>query len=102
VELAARSLERLVLEPDAVAGVLADLQRGLITTSGAQVWASFVRRGYFSGGLEPVRPIHIDYDEGKEDAMVEAIARLDELGDDIDGEISNDELNELLATLQPG
>src|ERR1700730_721101 len=78
VELAARSVESLVLRPDAIVRVLAGLREGLITADQAQAWASFVRRGYFAGGNGPIHPLGIDYDQQNEDAMVEAIARLDE------------------------
>jgi len=100
VELAARSAEPLVLRPNAIVRVLAALREGTIATDEAQAWASFVRRGYLAGGLEPVHAIGIEYDRKNEDAIADVVARLDELGDDIDGEIDSAELRELEMRLQ--
>ena len=100
---AAGASDPLVLRPRAVAVVLSALRRGRITESAAQAWASFVRRGYLEGGdLAPVRPIRIAYESEYEDAIVEAIARLDELGDEIDGEISPSESTDLELALLRG
>lgn len=50
-----------------------------------QQWASFVRRGYLEILGPPIRPIDITYEGEFEEAMVEVISMLDQLGDDVDG-----------------
>jgi hypothetical protein len=66
----------------------------------AQQWASFVRRGFVSGAHRgPIRPLSIDYAEKYEDAIVEAVSRLDEIGDMIDGHVSKSELADLIDRL---
>lgn len=68
------------------------LQRGEVTGGEAQRWASFVRRGFVAGDGSrlPVTPLLIDYEPEHEDAIVEVIGRLDEIGDVIDGEVPDD------------
>lgn len=97
---AAGMLPGLVLRADAVRAVLLDLRDGRLSPDSAQRWASFVRRGYVSdGGRQPLVPIHIEYESGAEDDIVEGVARLDELGDAVDGEIDEDESARLIARL---
>jgi hypothetical protein len=92
------------LASEAVVGVARRLQRGEFTGGDAQRWASFVRRGFIAGvtlGF-PVTPLVIDYEAAHEDAIVEVVARLDEIGDVIDGEVPDDEeIASLLAPLTP-
>lgn len=93
------------LHASAVASVLRQLGAGRIRPEQAQAWASFVRRGeygYFTYRQRVKRGIRsLDIEYGTcEEVIVEAVSRLDELGDLIDGEISNSEIAELLAALE--
>ncbi len=64
-----------------------------------QARASLIRRGYVAGGSEPIRPLDIQYEEAFEDEIVEAIGRLDEIGDLIDGDVSPEEAHDLIRLL---
>lgn len=96
------------LSASGVASILRQLRDGRIRPQQAQSWASFARHGYFGyfgylgyerGAKRGIWPLSIEYGPC-EDAIVEAISRLDELGDLIDGEISDSEIAELLAELE--
>lgn len=94
--------EHLVLGPEAVARVLSDLDRGVVDGKSAQQWASFIRHGYLASSSDrgPVTPIFLPYEASHEDSIVEAIARLDEIGDMIDGHVpTSDEIADLLANM---
>lgn len=76
------------------------MDQGVFPPDLVQSWAFFVRRGCIEnpkGG--PIQLLNIDYDEAWEDAIVEAVSGLDEIGDVIDGEISSDELRDLIQLL---
>ena len=93
------SLPELVLPHNGIRKVLTELQRKHISPEQAQRWASFVRRGYIAGTQNgPVLPIDIDYEDSHEEQIAAAVARLDEIGDLIDGEISDDELQTMIHT----
>ena len=89
----------LILMPNAVKRVLMGLLEGEILPEQAQTWASFVKRGYKSGGHGPVRSISIPYDASHEDGIADAVSRLDELGDLIDGSLDEQEIRLLLKNL---
>jgi hypothetical protein len=91
----------LQLTRNAVAAVLRRYCAGQLAPLQAQAWASFVRRGYVAGasGTGPIVPLQIEYELAYEDAIVEAIGRLDEIGDLIDGVVSIEEANSLLGAL---
>jgi hypothetical protein len=94
--------EQRALTAAAVQLVLNALAKGEITPNQAQLWASFVRRGYVSSTAQegqPIRAIEIPYQSEREDSIATAISRLDELGDVIDGTIDHDELRHLIAQL---
>ena len=98
--LAASSESPLVLGRDAVAAVLDGMAAGSVSGADAQAWASFVRWGYINPEPGGTRPLSIDYDPTAEDAIVEGVGRLDEIGDLIDGEVPGpDELANLRAAL---
>jgi hypothetical protein len=62
-----------------------------------------MRWGYLpSGSTGPIRPLDIEYEPQHEEAIVECLARLDELGDIIDGELRPGEAAELLRALERG
>ncbi len=80
--------------------MLTALRSGQIAPDVAQSWASFVCRGYFAGADEqPLQPIDIQYDPAAEEEIVEAVSRLDELGDAIDGAIGSAESEALIRRL---
>jgi hypothetical protein len=96
--------QALLLTRHAVAGIVRGLQRGDISGAAAQRWASFVRRGYLSTAAtrRPIKPLDIEYETQGENAIVEVLARLDSIGDAIDGEVPTDqEAADLLALLAP-
>lgn len=64
-----------------------------------QAWASFVRRGFFASGRHPILPLEIDYEEACEDAIVEAVSRLEQIGDLVDGNLTTGEVLDLLQLL---
>src|ERR1022692_3205792 len=71
----------LILTRVAVASVLLRYSRGEITKTDAQRWASFVRRGYVANTeAGALRPLEIDWEASHEDAISQAVVRLDELG----------------------
>lgn len=83
-----------------VIAVLKALHEGSISAEDAQLWASFVRRGYIPGGdTTPILPIDIAFENEFEELIVTAVARLDELGDVVDGDLESSELAALLAGL---
>src|SRR5438128_2120050 len=90
---ASKAKNSFCLEAQVLRNVLMEWKQGLFTDDEVQRWASFIRRGYLeSTDSTPVRPVHIDYQESREDAIVEIIGRLDEIGDFIDGYVSDDEV----------
>lgn len=94
------TLEHLMHTSGAVRRVLYGLLSGDITPDVAQRWASFVRRGYIAGrSRSPILPIEIKYESEAEDAIVEILARLDEIGDVVDGEVTEDEIRQMIASL---
>ena len=99
VAVAASLDERLLVSRDAVVTVLQGLADGTWAPPQAQAWASFVRRGVATTDPGPVRALDVEYEEAWEDGIVEAVSRLDEIGDLIDGEVTPKELRELLRML---
>lgn len=66
-----------------------------------QKWASFVRRGYpVSSPRKSIKPLNIDWDDASSPNFVDVLGRLDELGDTLDGEISAEELDSLIKSLE--
>jgi hypothetical protein len=92
----------LMVRRESVAVVLRSLSNHSIDGDLAQAWASFVRRGYFAGKHAHGRlmPLDINYEPAYEDAIAEIIARLDQIGDSVDGTVPDDaELELLLLSL---
>jgi hypothetical protein len=98
IEAQANSLPGLMVTKEAVARILEAMQQGA-SQSVVQQWASFVRRGYFAQAKGSSHPIEIEYETSAEDRIADIVARLDELGDLIDGVISDDELAEMLSDM---
>ena len=87
----------IVLRPEAVVSVLQGLDQGIFPPELVQSWASFVRRGYIQDLRSgPVQPLDIGYNDDWESATLEAISRMHEIGDIIDGEISSSEVRSLI------
>lgn len=90
-----------LLKRDSVVAVLEGLRDGLWTVEEVQPWASFLRRGYVVGGVNTsLRPINFDYESQYEDEIVEVVGRLDEIGDMVDGDLSRQEVSNLLHILR--
>lgn len=96
----ATDLPRLIISRSALISVLTGWRSGIYTPKLVQMWASFIRRGYVSQKSDSgVHPIAITYDASDEDLIVEIIGRLDEIGDKIDGDIDENEREEILRAL---
>jgi hypothetical protein len=86
---------------EAAARVIESLLREGISPRQAQGWASFVRRGYASqSSTTPITPIDIAFEPAHEDAIAEAVSRLDELGDAVDGILTREDLESLRSLLR--
>lgn len=88
----------LILTAHAVAAVFSNYIEGQASRIDVQRWAALMRWGYVAGRSN--QALDITFEPSHEDAIVEALARLDELGDVIDGEISAAEADELLRGLE--
>jgi len=98
---AARRVPRLHVGKHALLRILSDWKRGAVSVSQVQRWASFVKRGYGpQSAAEPVRPVDFVFDQASESLIVDVLGRLDELGDTIDGTISQEELNRMIERLE--
>jgi hypothetical protein len=94
------ALGELHFTSKALLKVLGQLRRHEVTAGEVQKWASFIRRGYVAGiGGKTVVPLLIEYEPTTEDVIVEVIARLDEIGDAIDGVVSDDEIDMFVRQL---
>ena len=100
IQKASSKLPPLVLTPEAVRTVLVALQRHDVSPELVQRWASLMRWGLIPHtSNELANPIDIRFDPSREDELVEIVARLDELGALVDGDLSTDEISALLRTL---
>lgn len=98
LQRAALEVHSLTVSRLALTKVLRDWGSGAQSADDVQKWASFVRRGYVAGGGDlPIHPIEIKYDAHDEGMIAEIIARFDEIGDWLDGQI---EANERAAMLR--
>lgn len=81
--------------------VLTLLQRKEIKEDDAQRWASFIRRGYFPSNKNyKITPLNIEYKEEDEDLISYAVDKMDQLGDLIDGKLSENDLDQLIISLK--
>jgi hypothetical protein len=93
-----KTLAGLFLTKLAVLNVLNGLKKFNIDPEIAQQWASFMKRGYIAANkATPILPLQIEYKPEDEDSIVEVLARLDELGDVIDGSIDEAEIDNLIS-----
>lgn len=97
---ATASMPRLVLTASAVLSVLRAHRDGRAAAKLVCVWAWFVRRGFLPGGAGPIRPLAIEYEAEKEAGIVDALARLSELGDLVDGTMAKEEIEQLIGSLE--
>ncbi|SRR6266571_6418972 len=103
IEQCRQTLPNLILTADGLRQVLLALLEHRIDEGSVQKWASFVRRGYVAKAFkDPVAPIVIDYDSSAEELIAEIIARLDEIGDEIDGVVTDVEIAKWLDLLPKG
>ena len=87
------SIEPLNLSKSSLIKILIDLESNRDHSEEIQNWASFIRRGYSKNdNYVEIDPILIEYNEDEEEVMSDIISRLDELGDEIDGDISSEEI----------
>ena len=98
-EVASCRGEPLVISRSAVVAVLAGLRDASISPQDAQSWASFVRWGHVAPAVGPIRSLDIEYDPEWELPIADAVSRMDELGDIVDGEITRAEIAILLMDL---
>jgi hypothetical protein len=99
-ELVQAAAPGLVVTRGAVVRVLRQLQAAGDAEAAAQRWASLMLRGYLDPGQAPVVPATIDIDDDGEEAIVEALNRIADLGDAVDGHIDAEEYDELVSRLQ--
>jgi hypothetical protein len=97
----------VTIVPGAVIAVLAAWQRGAVTPTEVQLWGSCVRWQRPSAWnkapseADLVDVLDLRYrSEDEEEAINEVVARLDELGDAVDGEISSDEVKRMIVSLR--
>ena len=87
----------LVLRPEPVGAVLRRLGAGEIDGGQAQRWAAFMMNGHGRvKGSAPIEPLGIEYDPEREEEIADAVARLEEIGDLIDGELPSEEETRVL------
>jgi hypothetical protein len=99
LQRAAARLPELSVSRLALINVLDGWRDGRWSDHHVQKWASFMRRGHAVEWKGGKLPIDISYDAHDEDLIAEIISRFDELGDLIDGIISDDEQREMLRSL---
>ena len=88
----AKALPPLLLTKQAVSRALSSLLAQEITPEQAQSWASFL---FWSS------PVNIEWEEDsdEDDTIAQAIHRMEEIGDVIDGELGPEEIRELILKL---
>ena len=90
-----------LVQPEAVHRVLSAYRADpRHTQQDVQFWAQFVRNGAGPGPDGPFERIDTAYAPEAEPALVDAIGRMDELGDEIDGVMTMAEADQLLAALE--
>lgn len=99
IVLAAANEGSLTVPRAAVTRVLAELASAQVADHDVQRWASFVQEGMIVPQVGPITPIHFEYEPAYESAIADAVGRLAELGEAIDGEISAAERQRLMERL---
>jgi len=89
-----------VVTVPAVERVLAAWESSRVSEVLVQRWASFVRSGFVGRpGIFPVKPLDNEFDPQHEEQINDAVGRLDEIGDVIDGEPTVHKVRALLNHL---
>ncbi|MCB1214389.1 MAG: hypothetical protein KDK66_02815 [Deltaproteobacteria bacterium] len=98
VNAASQQIGTLWLNRPSLLRVLIDWEKGKLSQKQVQAWGCLMSCGYIwkNGSL---KEFNIEYDQAHEDAIIEVLARLYELGDIIDGEISAEELQKMKQSL---
>ena len=96
----AESIGDLILKKEALKAVLEAWRLGRVSESEVQLWASFAKRGYVPPISRSFRGFIISYDAQFEDLIATIVARLEELGDDIDGTISGSEREGMILAIR--
>lgn len=90
----------IIMTKQYIYNALQNFKNGKSKQSDLQEWASFIRRGYLpSPKSTSISPLKIDYQREDEDVIVEVIAKLDQIGDKVDGKISKSDVDCLLNYL---
>jgi len=84
----------------AVLSVFMALRDSRITPDQASHWAVFASRGYIPGPVD-IRPIDTEYEPADDDAIVDALNRLEGVNDEIDGPLEPEEFEHLIDSLRP-
>lgn len=102
LSLAARSVgDALILTSATLAGVVDGLRARRLEGRAAQLWAAFLRWGLLpDDDRGAAEVIDIAFEAEREDQIVEVLARLDEMGDVVDGVLSDLDLEEMVAVLR--
>jgi len=93
------SAEQRTITVSAVKKVLKALLEKTITPSDANSWAWLARGGVVRTIEGVAVRVETDYQDDKEEAIAEAVSRLSELGDLVDGTIDDTELKQLIQVL---
>ncbi len=99
---AGATLPTLWLSRASVARAIRNWRSGICSDSQLNTWAWFVRRGAVPdpGDTKPLSPLEIHYDREHEDLLVAIVGRLSELGDLVDGQLGDAELDRILLDLE--
>jgi hypothetical protein len=89
-----------VLTAPAVKRVLLAVQRNTFPQELIRQWGTFMRFGLYGGDRGPRKSLSIDFDASYEAPISDAVCRLSELGDPVDGEISDEVMAKLLQALE--
>lgn len=97
----AKSINNLTLCRSAIVKILEDWREGVLTDENVHEWASFMRRGYIPNqNITAIKPIDIIYCHSHEEIIAEIISKLDQIGDKIDGTISDNDRRHFLKKLR--
>lgn len=96
-----KSCSNLFLTKSAVLEVITEFKKRNIKPEVVQKWATFMRCGYIGYNIKtPILPLQIEYKADEEDLIVEMLARLNEIGDVVDGVIEDSELDIMIFKLK--
>lgn len=73
-----------------------------MTAKEAHDWAGFMFSGYTGSAPLPLKRLDIEYDPADEDRIAEVIMRLEQMEDDLDGPITDVELDRMISKMEHG